>query len=159
MQISYELDLNTFKAWSGAVDTLERIRSEGKCEVLEQALEEIYPDGMEEGQLNDLLWFDSEFVYGLCGIMPDLGSEFSVDFCEETDEGIYMELSTKDEFGNQITVTLNYDTDLDEIEIQDDLHSAFNEGEYDDRLFDLYEDDIEDVVKDKIATMKQEKAI
>lgn len=91
--------------------------------------------------------------------MPDLGSEFSVDFYEETDEGIYMELSTEDEFDNQITVTLNYDTDLDEIEIQDDLHSAFNEGEYDDRLFDLYEDDIENVVREKIATMKQEKAI
>ena len=45
MTITYELDLDSFKAWSGAVDTLDRIRREGKCEELEQQLEELYPDG------------------------------------------------------------------------------------------------------------------
>lgn len=38
MRISYELDLNTFKAWSGAVDTLDRIQREGKCEELKHNL-------------------------------------------------------------------------------------------------------------------------
>lgn len=69
MKISYELDLNTFEAWSGAVDTLDRIRREGKVEALESTLEELYPDGMTETELNDLLWFDSESVFewvGLC---------------------------------------------------------------------------------------------
>ena len=28
MTITYELDLDSFKAWSGAVDTLDRIRRE-----------------------------------------------------------------------------------------------------------------------------------
>ena len=63
MRIYSELDLNTFEAWSGAVDTLNRIRREGKCEELESALEEIYPEGIDETELNDLLWFDSETVY------------------------------------------------------------------------------------------------
>lgn len=31
MTITYELDLDSFKAWSGAVDTLDRIQREGKC--------------------------------------------------------------------------------------------------------------------------------
>jgi hypothetical protein len=68
MKISYELDLNTFEAWSGAVDTLDRIREEGLCEQLEFILEDIYPDGMTETQLNDLLWFESETIFEWLGI-------------------------------------------------------------------------------------------
>ena len=30
MTITYELDLNSFQAWSGAKDTLDRIQREGK---------------------------------------------------------------------------------------------------------------------------------
>ena len=68
MNISYELDLNTFGAWSGGFDTLNRIREEGKCQDLEYILEELYPDGMTETQLNDLLWHDRELVYEMLGI-------------------------------------------------------------------------------------------
>lgn len=63
MRIYSELDLNTFEVWSGAVDTLDRIRREGKCEELESVLEEHYPEEIDETALNDLLWFDSEMVY------------------------------------------------------------------------------------------------
>lgn len=55
MTINYELDLETFVAWSGAVDTLNRIKQEGKCAELESILEDAYPDGMTEIELNDLL--------------------------------------------------------------------------------------------------------
>ena len=71
MTITYELDLNRFEAWSGAVDTLERIQREGKCAELENVLEELYPDGMTETELNDLLWFDSESVYEWLGIRSE----------------------------------------------------------------------------------------
>ena len=71
MTITYELDLNSFEAWSGAKETLERIQREGKCEELENVLEELYPDGMTETELNDLLWFDSESVYEWLGIRSE----------------------------------------------------------------------------------------
>ena len=71
MTITYELDLNRFEAWSGAKDTLERIQREGKCAELENILEELYPDGMTETELNDLLWFDSELVYEWLGIRSE----------------------------------------------------------------------------------------
>lgn len=71
MTITYELDLNSFQAWSGAKDTLERIQREGKCTELENVLEELYPDGMTETELNDLLWFDSESVYEWLGIRSE----------------------------------------------------------------------------------------
>ena len=71
MTITYELDLNSFEAWSGAVDTLERIQREGKCAELENVLEELYPDGMTETELNDLLWFEPETVYEWLGIRSE----------------------------------------------------------------------------------------
>ena len=71
MVITYELDLNSFEAWSGAKDTLDRIQREGKCAELENVLEELYPDGMTETELNDLLWFDSESVYEWLGIRSE----------------------------------------------------------------------------------------
>ena len=71
MTITYELDLDRFEAWSGAKDTLERIQNEGKCTELENILEDLYPDGMTETELNDLLWFDSESVYEWLGIDND----------------------------------------------------------------------------------------
>lgn len=63
MTITYELDLQSFEAWSGAKDTLERIQREGKCDLLEQILDDTYPDGMTKTELNDLLWFESETIY------------------------------------------------------------------------------------------------
>lgn len=63
MRIYSETSLENFEAWSGAVDTLERVREAGKCDELESILEELYPDGMSETELNDLLWFEPETVF------------------------------------------------------------------------------------------------
>lgn len=63
MKIVYELDLERFEAWSGGEDTLQRIIDEGKCEELEFMLEELYPDGISETQLNDLLRFEDEWIF------------------------------------------------------------------------------------------------
>ena len=68
MRIYSEISLENFEAWSGAVDTIERVREEGKCEELESILEDLYPDGMSETELNDLLWFEPETVYEWLGI-------------------------------------------------------------------------------------------
>lgn len=63
MKVFYELDLDTFEAWQGAVNTLERVRYAGKTRELEEILDEIFPEGLEEVALNDLLWFDSDEVF------------------------------------------------------------------------------------------------
>lgn len=68
MKISYELDLDHFEAWSGAVSTLDRIKENGLTRQFENILEELYPDGMSETELNDLLWFDSDSVYEWLGL-------------------------------------------------------------------------------------------
>lgn len=82
MKIISETSLANFKFWSGAVDTANRIweeKGEDGWEQLENILEEMYPDGITETELNDLLWFDSETVYEWLGI----GNE---DEDEEDDE-------------------------------------------------------------------------
>ena len=68
MLVSYEISLANFKAWSGAVATLAHIRDMGKCEELEAVLEELYPNGIDETTLNDILWFDSDWVFETLGI-------------------------------------------------------------------------------------------
>lgn len=52
-----------FEPWSGAVDTWERIQEVGKIDDLENILEDVYPDGIDETELNDLLWFEPETIY------------------------------------------------------------------------------------------------
>ncbi len=71
MTITYELNLYHFKAWSGAKSTLERVIDEDKVEVLEAVLEDCYPEGMTETQLNDILWFESDWIFEMCGIRTE----------------------------------------------------------------------------------------
>ena len=68
MRIYSETSLENFEAWSGAIDTLDRVREAGKCYELEAILEDLYPDGMSETELNDLLWFEPETVFEWLGI-------------------------------------------------------------------------------------------
>ena len=71
MKIYKELSLTNFEPWSGAVDTYNRIYNEDKLDALELLLEELYPDGIEVTQLNDLLWFESEWLLESLGISKE----------------------------------------------------------------------------------------
>ena len=63
MKIYSEISLEDFKAWSGAVDTLDRVKEADKCDELESILDDMYPEGMSETELNDFLWFEPEQIY------------------------------------------------------------------------------------------------
>jgi hypothetical protein len=63
--------LETFNAWSGAIETKERIIEEGKAEEFEYFLEDLYPDGMTDTELNDLLWFEEEWLFEMLGIKEE----------------------------------------------------------------------------------------
>ena len=129
MTITYELDLNSFEAWSGAKETLERIQREGKCEELENVLEELYPDGMTETELNDLLWFDSESVYEWLGIRSESQIEKEI---EEAEEELEEKLSD---------LEFDLDDDLTEEERKDIIES--------------YQPEI-DEIKERISDLKEE---
>ena len=71
MKIYSDISLENFDYWSGAVDTAKRISEADKWDDLEAILEDIYPDGMTDTQLNDLMWMDSETVYEWLGISEE----------------------------------------------------------------------------------------
>lgn len=130
MTITYELDLNSFQAWSGAKDTLDRIQREGKCGLLEQILEDTYPDGMTETELNDLLWFDSESVYEWLGI--------------RSEEQIEKEIKEAEEELAEIQSNLEDDLDDDELTTEERAE-----------IIESYQPDI-DEIKERIANLKEE---
>jgi hypothetical protein len=68
MKIYKETGIADFEAWSGAKDTKETILEAGKADEFDALIEEIYPDGIEETALNDLLWFESEWIFESLGI-------------------------------------------------------------------------------------------
>lgn len=61
--INDNLSLIDFDAWSGAVDTKKRIIEEGKADDFDMLIEDLYPLGIDQTQLNDLLWFEENFIY------------------------------------------------------------------------------------------------
>ena len=131
MRIYSELDLNTFEAWSGAVSTLDRIREENKCSELENILEELYPDGMDETELNDLLWFEEEQVFEWLGIR---GTDAVENELEEAREEL---AELMEYFANDID-----DEDLTEEEKEEIWESN-------------YKDDVEEL-KERIAELEEE---
>lgn len=130
MTITYDLDLNSFNAWSGAVDTLDRIQREGKCEELENILEDLYPDGMTETQLNDLLRFDSEQVYEWLGIRSETQIRAEIKDAESELEDLQNDLAD----------------DLDDEELTTEERAD---------IIDSYQPDI-DEIKEKIADLNEE---
>jgi hypothetical protein len=66
MKIHSEKSLSDFEFWSGGKDRAEKLTSE-ELDQIELTLEELYPDGIDETELNDLFWFDFETVVGWIG--------------------------------------------------------------------------------------------
>ena len=87
MKITKEIDLRNFEGWSGAIDTLRTLTDEQK-DALEANLEELYPDGMDETSLNDLLWFENDLIAEWLGFedWEDLERENSGEDDEEDEE-------------------------------------------------------------------------
>ena len=130
MTITYELDLNSFKAWSGAVDTLDRIQREGKCAELESILEDTYPDGMTETELNDLLWFEADTMFEWLGMRSETQIRAEIKDAESELEDLQNDLA--------------YDLDDDELTTEERAD-----------IIDSYQPDINEL-KEKIAGLNEE---
>lgn len=76
MKLFKEESIYNFKAWSGAKETQERIINENKEEEFDQLIEELYPDGLDETQLNDILWFEEDWIFEQLGIEEESELEF-----------------------------------------------------------------------------------
>lgn len=62
MKIYIEVeDKFDFKPWGGAVATYDELTEEEFSWLLE-SLEDIHPEGISETELNDILWFETDFI-------------------------------------------------------------------------------------------------
>ena len=131
MTIKSDISLENFEAWSGGKSTLNRIINEGKCSQLEFMLEEMYPDGMTDTELNDLLWHDSDTVFEWLDIRTydQIKEELEEKKAELEDLQSDYEFDTSDE-------------DMSEEEKQEIYHAD-------------YEDDIEEL-KGEISELEEE---
>ena len=67
MRIQTEQNLTAFNFWSGAKDNASYL-TYTELNELESVLDDIYPEGMDETQLNDLFWFEFEAVCEWIGL-------------------------------------------------------------------------------------------
>ena len=61
MKVYTETSLTNFEFWSGAKDTVKYLTDE-ELETIETMLEDIYPDGIDETELNDFFWFEDDTI-------------------------------------------------------------------------------------------------
>lgn len=59
MKVYKECSLTDFEPWSGGADRF-RVFTYEQLEAIEQELEMLYPDGMDETEINDLFWFEED---------------------------------------------------------------------------------------------------
>ena len=71
MKVFNEISITDFNAWSEAKETQKRILKEGKENEFDSLIEELYPDGIDETHLNDILWFESEWIFKNLGIQDE----------------------------------------------------------------------------------------
>ena len=71
MIIKTETNLRNFETWSGATETKNLILDAGLEEEFEGLIEELYPEGLTDTELNDILWFDSDWKLESLGVKEE----------------------------------------------------------------------------------------
>lgn len=83
-KIYYELTSGNYQPWSGAVDIWDKIVDAGLLDMLDSYLEDVYPDGLSETELNDILWFEGDSILESLGLSEEEDEEDIDD--DETEE-------------------------------------------------------------------------
>jgi hypothetical protein len=61
MKIITETDLTDFECWSGAEYFFNKLTYQ-ELKTISLELEQLYPEGVSETFINDLFWFEQEFI-------------------------------------------------------------------------------------------------
>ena len=70
MKIYSEKSLRNFEFWSGAKENANELTS-AQLDEVETILEDLYPEGMDETQINDLFRFDFDTIKEWLGITDE----------------------------------------------------------------------------------------
>lgn len=66
VKVYRETDLTDFEFWSGARDRVKYLTDDELRQIC-NTLEDIYPDGMTETQVNDIFWFEEDWIAEMLG--------------------------------------------------------------------------------------------
>lgn len=66
MELKHDVPLRHFEFWSGAAQRARHLSWE-QLDRIEFELEQLYPEGMTDTQVNDLFWFEEDFIAQLLG--------------------------------------------------------------------------------------------
>ena len=66
MKVYREVSLREFSFWAGARDRVEHLSHE-ELDLIEQILQELYPEGLSATELNDLFWFNDDMIASWLG--------------------------------------------------------------------------------------------
>ena len=59
------------QSWGGALDVLDVIKKEGKQDELMEYLDSIFEETVDEGVLNDYIWFECDEIYQALGMREE----------------------------------------------------------------------------------------
>lgn len=62
------MDFSDYQPWSGAKDTYALIDCNNKLEELDRLITEYFQNGLTDTDLNDILWFERDWVLENLGI-------------------------------------------------------------------------------------------
>ena len=79
-------EFSDYAPWSGATSNYERLVEENKLDAFESLLEEFYPNGIEETLINDILWFEFDWVCDCIGMEKFDEEEDDIRTDEEDDD-------------------------------------------------------------------------
>lgn len=71
MRVYSEMNLTSFEFWAGAKNNAERLTYD-ELEQLGYILDDIYNEGVEDVTINDIMWFDFEWVCEMLGYVYDV---------------------------------------------------------------------------------------
>lgn len=139
MKIYCEESLRNFKFWSGAKDRAEQLTSD-QLDQIEVELESLYPDGMSDTEINDIFWFEEDWIAELLGFSSWENLEAGID--EETEAEIDRIQEEIDEAEEELHDLLNAleDEDLDEEEREEITERVEVLKGYIEDLYDEMED-------------------
>lgn len=143
MKIIHEIDsLTDFEPWSYAVSRYETL-TYAQLQQLDVLLEECYPDGMTDTQVNDILWHDCDWIAELLGFR-------NWEHLERSNKGEYEPIKIK-------CYNIDWDTDdedYEDVEINLPEEVLF-ELEDEDEIEEYYEheenNDVDDFLSDKLS--------
>lgn len=122
MRIVKEISIEDFEGWSGANDTIEVIEKAGKVDEFDNLIEELYPDGLSETSLNDLLRFDYEWIYETLEITKSYKvSVYDIEYDVDDEEDI-----DQPKLPTHLTIELE-EVGLNEEDLKDAILTAIEE--------------------------------